>query len=66
LTAGYNINLDNKSTLRLSGGVFNVFNSEGITEGNPRAGDAQTNSGDFFVGRPILPRSYYLRVTFTF
>lgn len=66
LTAGYNMILDAKSTLRFSGGIFNVFNSEGITEGNPRAGDAQTNSGDFFVGRPILPRSYYLRVTFTF
>jgi hypothetical protein len=42
------------------------FNSEGITEGNPRAGDAQTNSGDFFVGRPVIPRSYYLRLTFNF
>jgi iron complex outermembrane receptor protein len=66
LTAGYNFLLDNKSTLRVSGGVFNVFNSEGITEGNPRAGDSQTNSGDYFVGRPILPRAYYLRLTYTF
>lgn len=66
LTAGYNFALDSKSSLRLSGGIFNMFNSEGITEGNPRAGDAQTNSGDFFVGRPILPRSYYVRLTFTF
>ncbi len=66
LTTGYNISLENKSTLRISGGIFNVFNSEGITEGNPRAGDAQTNSGDYFVGRPILPRAYYLRLTYTF
>ncbi|PJE45675.1 MAG: TonB-dependent receptor [Sediminibacterium sp.] len=66
LTAGYNFSLDSKSSLRVSGGIFNMFNSEGITEGNPRAGDVQTNSGDFFVGRPILPRSYYVRLTFTF
>ncbi len=66
LTAGYNFALENKSTLRVSGGIFNLTNSEGITEGNPRAGDTQTNSGDYFVGRPILPRSYYLRLTYTF
>lgn len=66
LTAGYNMQLDSKSSLRFSGGIFNMFNSEGITEGNPRAGDAQTNSGDFFVGRPVIPRSYYLRLTFNF
>jgi iron complex outermembrane receptor protein len=66
LSTGYNFLLDNKSTLRISGGIFNLTNSEGITEGNPRAGDTQTNSGDYFVGRPILPRSYYLRLTYTF
>lgn len=66
LTTGYNFSLENKSTLRVSGGIFNVFNSEGITEGNPRAGDTQTNSGNYFVGRPILPRAYYIRFTYTF
>ncbi len=66
LTTGYNFSLENKSILRVSGGIFNVFNSEGITEGNPRAGDTQTNSGNYFVGRPILPRAYYIRFTYTF
>jgi outer membrane cobalamin receptor len=66
LTTGYNFSLENKTTLRVSGGIFNMFNSEGITEGNPRAGDTQTNSGNYFVGRPILPRAYYIRFTYTF
>lgn len=66
LSAGYNFMLDKKTSLRISGGIFNVFNSEGITEGNPRAGDTQSNTGDYFVGRPILPRATYLRATLTF
>lgn len=63
---GYNFQLANKSTLKLTAGVFNLFNSEGITEGNPRAGNAQANTGDFFVGRPIIPRSYFARMTLSF
>lgn len=66
LSAGYSFMVDKKTSLRISGGIFNVFNSEGITEGNPRAGDTQSNTGDYFVGRPILPRATYLRATLTF
>ncbi|MFY8003197.1 MAG: hypothetical protein ACOVNR_00070, partial [Chitinophagaceae bacterium] len=66
LDAGYTFRLQQDGTLRLSGGVFNLFNNEGITEGNPRAGNAQTNTGDFFVGRPIIPRAFFLRATYTF
>lgn len=63
---GYNIGLGTKSILRISAGSFNVFNSEGITEGNPRAGNTQTNTGRFFVGRPIIPRSFFTRMTLSF
>lgn len=66
LDAGYTINMHNNSTIRLGAGIFNLFDVKGITEGNPRAGDAQTNTGDFFVGRPILPRAYFARATLTF
>lgn len=66
LDAGYTINMQDKSTIRIGAGIFNLFDVHGITEGNPRAGDAQTNSGDFFVGRPILPRSFFARLTLTF
>ena len=66
LDAGYTINMKNNSTIRLGAGIFNLFDVKGITEGNPRAGDAQTNTSDFFVGRPILPRAYFARLTLTF
>lgn len=65
LDMGYQIRLTDAS-LRISGGIFNLFNNEGITEGNPRAGNTQTNTGDFFVGRPIIPRSFFARAVFTF
>lgn len=45
--AGYTSNLDNISTVRFGVGLFNLFNVVGVTEGNPRAGDAQTNTGTF-------------------
>lgn len=64
--AGYTSNLDNISTVRFGVGLFNLFNVVGVTEGNPRAGDAQTNTGTFFVGRPILLRSFFARATLTF
>ena len=62
---GYTFRMDDAS-LKISAGIFNVFNNEGITEGNPRAGNTQTNTGDFFVGRPIIPRSFFARATLSF
>ena len=47
--------------------VFNLFDSAGLTEGNPRAGiGGQVDDGDFFFGRPILPRRIFSTLTFTF
>lgn len=63
---GYTFELGGKERFRIGAGAFNLFNSEGITEGNPRAGNTQTNTGAFFVGRPIIPRSYFARMTLNF
>ncbi|MGB5418545.1 TonB-dependent receptor domain-containing protein [Algibacter sp.] len=58
-------NLDSDDTLRIGFSVFNLFNDEGVTEGDPRnvnqAGDAE-----FFFGRPILPRRFFITATFSF
>jgi iron complex outermembrane recepter protein len=66
--AGYTfsgIGAENK--LRLSVGVFNLLNSQGLAEGNPRAGAIQAGgTGAFFNGRPILPRRVTARLTFDF
>ncbi len=69
LGAGYMFkmgdNVDSDDTLRLGFSVFNLFNDDGVTEGDPRnvnqAGDAE-----FFFGRPILPRRFFITATFNF
>lgn len=65
LDAGYTFKLGEKGeSLRLGASVFNLLDSQGITEGNPRD-LSQSNEGVYFVGRPILPRRIFVRATFT-
>ena len=67
LGVGYSFELGNANeSLRLGASVFNLFDSEGITEGNPRAGDGNEVEEAFFFGRPILPRRFFLTATFNF
>ena len=61
LTAGYTWSFQNDQRIRVGVSVWNMFDNEGITEGSPRQGNAQAGGGDFFVGRPVLPR----RISFT-
>jgi iron complex outermembrane receptor protein len=63
---GYTFDLGTSESVRLGFAVFNVLDSQGITEGSPRQGDSQIGGGNFFVGRPILPRRYFARLTFNF
>ena len=66
LDAGYKFGLGDDETLRLGVSVFNLLDADGVTEGSPRQGDAQTGVSDFFVGRPILPRRIFIRAAFDF
>lgn len=66
VNAGYTFSLGEDESLRLGVSVFNLFESEGVTEGSPRQGATQTGTGDFFVGRPILPRRVFIRAEFNF
>jgi outer membrane receptor protein involved in Fe transport len=63
---GLNFRLSNEESFRITTGVFNLLDTEAVTEGNPRAGNQQTNTGDFFVGRISLPRAWYIRLGFNF
>lgn len=63
---GYTFALGTSESVRLGFSVFNVLDSQGITEGSPRQGDSQIGGGEFFVGRPILPRRFFVRATFNF
>ncbi|WP_400076535.1 TonB-dependent receptor domain-containing protein [Winogradskyella sp. R77965] len=67
LGAGYTFETQGNNSLRVGFSVFNLFDSAGLTEGNPRAGIAgQSDDGEFFFGRPILPRRFFLTTTFNF
>tara|TARA_R110002051_G_scaffold280349_1_gene341964 strand:+ start:23268 stop:25943 length:2676 start_codon:yes stop_codon:yes gene_type:complete len=67
LGAGYTFSKPNSDqSVRLGMSVFNLFDSDGITEGNPRAGSAGQTESEFFVGRPILPRRVFVTATFNF
>jgi len=62
---GYSWDMGDNNSLRASIGVFNLTDSQGITEGSPRQGNGQT-VGDFFVGRPILPRRASFKIRYDF
>ena len=67
LEAGYSFGLSDDDSIRLSLHVFNLTDTQGITEGSPRQGNAQSGQpAQFFVGRPILPRRMALRMTYDF
>ena len=67
LDLGYTLGLgEGDEKVRLGLAVFNLLDSAGVTEGSPRQGNSQVGGGDFFVGRPILPRRIFLRLGFTF
>ncbi|GIX18003.1 MAG: TonB-dependent receptor [Rhodothalassiaceae bacterium] len=66
LEAGYRFEIADGQFVRASVAIFNLFNSDGITEGSPRVGNAQSSAGAFFVGRPILPRQFTFRLRYDF
>ncbi|MBC6428179.1 MAG: TonB-dependent receptor [Cellvibrionales bacterium] len=65
LNAGYTIPFGDAESLRIGLYIFNLLDSDGITEGSPRQASGQT-VGEFFIGRPVLPRRANLRLTYDF
>lgn len=65
LDAGYSFGIG-ANKLRIGVNVFNLFNSDAVTEGSPRQDVNQTVGGAYFVGRPVLPRRYTARLTYSF
>ena len=66
VSAGYKIPMGEGESLRLGVSVFNALDAAGVTEGSPRQGNSQVGGGEYFVGRPILPRRIFLRALFDF
>lgn len=63
--AGYTIGFEDSKNLRLGFSVYNLGDSQGLSEGDPRA-FTQSTTQEYFVGRPILPRRVFFNATFTF
>lgn len=66
LDAGITFRMMGDKKVRLSGNVFNLFNTDATTEGSPRQDVNQAATGAYFVGRPVLPRRITGRLTFNF
>lgn len=67
LNTGYTFSLGEKNeSMRIGLSVFNLLDAAGVTEGSPRQGNSQVAGGNFFVGRPILPRRIFVRLGFEF
>ena len=65
LGAGYSFGMGEAGeSFRLGFSVFNLTDVQGITEGNPRA--IVEGEGEFFFGRPILPRRIFVTGTLNF
>lgn len=62
---GYTFNVGKAERLNLGLSVYNLLDSSAADEGSPRAGDNQVE-GEYFVGRPILPRRVFFRIGFEF
>lgn len=50
--------------MRLGVSVYNLFDTAGITEGSPRGANVAGSS--YFVGRPELPRRFFIRLKYEF
>lgn len=59
--ASYNIN-----QVRLALNVTNIFDSLGLTEGNPRVDPSAPTQQDIYMARPVLPRAATLSIGYNF
>jgi outer membrane receptor protein involved in Fe transport len=54
----------------VSADVTNVFNAQGLTEGNPRVDETlseeEADAIDVFMGRPVLPRAFEVSLSYDF
>lgn len=66
MTAGYKMSLAGGQSIRFGLGVFNLLDSQGLAEGSPRQGTNQTAGGQYFDGRPILPRRVTLTASYSY
>lgn len=67
LSAGYSIPITGGQSLRLGINIYNLFDSKGLTEGDPRlATGVDPTQFPFLNARPVLPQRFKFSATYTF
>jgi len=66
LGGGYKLKLGGGQSVRFGAAVYNLFDRQGLAEGSPRQGTNQVAGGQYFDGRPILPRRVTLTATYSY
>jgi outer membrane receptor protein involved in Fe transport len=64
--AGYTMTVRGGDKLRAGVSVYNLFDSQAVTEGSPRLGTLQNAGTAYFVGRTVLPRRVTVNVSYKF
>ncbi|NOZ61871.1 MAG: TonB-dependent receptor [Calditrichaeota bacterium] len=65
-SATYFIKLNKNQKLTLAINLLNAFNSNGLTEGNPRLDNSGNFAGTYYLARPILPRRLQASLKYNF
>ncbi|WP_165837098.1 TonB-dependent receptor [Phenylobacterium hankyongense] len=66
LDLGYTLTVRGGDKLRAGLSVYNLFDSQAVTEGSPRLGTLQNAGQAFFVGRTVLPRRVTVQLSYKF
>ncbi len=66
LNAGYTMTFRGGDTARIGIDIYNLLDSDAVTEGSPRQGTLQSLGTAYFIGRQVLPRRVLARLTYNF
>jgi outer membrane receptor protein involved in Fe transport len=66
LDVGYTMEVRGGDKLRAGVSVYNLFDTQAVTEGSPRLGTLQNAGTAFFVGRTVLPRRVTVNLSYKF
>ena len=66
LDAGYTFPNLGSGKLRIGFDIYNLLDSQAVTEGSARLGTLQNAGQAYFVGRTILPRRWRVQASYKF
>jgi outer membrane receptor protein involved in Fe transport len=66
VNAGYTFRHVGSGDLRVGFDIYNLFDTQAVTEGSPRLGTLQNAGQAFFVGRTVLPRRWRVQLGYKF